>query len=91
LESIVPQSPLKVALQEIFQVTVTGAEFTEDANVSWPPEGRVTNVGETLTYCALALAFGVNVTDAVADFVVSACDVAVIVSVTVEVTVAGAV
>jgi hypothetical protein len=91
LESIVPQSPLNAALQEIFQVTVTGAEFTEAANVSCPPEGKVTNVGDTVTYCALAVAFGVNVTDAVPDFVVSACEVAVIVSVTVEVTVAGAV
>ena len=90
-ESMVPQSALKLALQEIFQVTVTGAEFTDAANVSCPPEGKVTKVGDTVTYCALAVAFGVNVTDAVADFVVSACDVAVIVSVTVVVTVAGAV
>jgi hypothetical protein len=91
VELIFPQSPLKVALHEIAHVTVTGAEFTEAANVCCAPEASATDDGETVTYCALAVAFGVNVTEAVADFVVSACEVAVMVSVTVVVTVAGAV
>jgi hypothetical protein len=82
---------MNAALHEIDQVTVTGAEFTEAANVCCAPAASVTNDGDTVTYSAVALAFGESVTDAVADFVVSATDVAVIVSVTVVVTVAGAV
>ncbi len=86
-----PQSAAKAALHDIDHATVTGAEFTEATNDCCAPEASVTKDGDTVTYCELAVAFGVSVTDAVADFVVSAAEVAVIFSVTLVVIVAGAV
>src|SRR5581483_692589 len=87
-----PHAPAVALSQRTPQVTAMGALFSVALNVCWPPAGSVATCGLITTNAVgMGGAGPVMVTEAVAVLVVSACEIAVIVTVAGFGTVLGAV